>query len=92
MGMSAVCSILGIERESKGCLLEIHSRNKIYLEGTGRIKLYTRDEIKIYLPTERRFLSVKGNALSCSAYNKGALCIVGEIFSVSFEEREGGQK
>lgn len=69
-----------------GHAIEILGRSLVKIRGGGSILLYTPEEIRIDLPRKNEYLAIRGDSLSCSSYNRGALGIEGNILSVSFEE------
>ncbi len=83
-----LCRMLDISPETlpHGHAVEILGKSLVRVRGGGSILLYTSKEIRIALPQKHKYLSVKGEDLSCSSYNRGALGIEGVISSVSFEE------
>ena len=83
-----ICRILDISPETlpHGHAVEILGKSLVRVRGGGSILLYTPEEIRIDIPKGKEYLSVKGEELSCSSYNRGALGIEGVIRSVSFEE------
>lgn len=83
-----LCRILDISPETlpHGHAVEILGNSLVRVRGGGSILLYTPEEIRIDIPRGNEYLSVKGDELSCSSYNRGALGIEGVIRSVSFEE------
>ena len=68
----------------RGTLIEIHGQNLVKIQGAGRILLYTDGEIRISLRCADSCVRVRGEGLSCSSYNMGAVGIHGSIESVDF--------
>ena len=68
----------------RGTLIEIHGQSLVKIQGAGRILLYTDREIRISLRCSDSCVRVRGDGLSCSSYNMGAVGIHGDIASVDF--------
>lgn len=66
--------------------VEIHGYGQVKISGGGAILLYSPCEIRIAHRTGEGYMSIRGEGLSCSSYNMGAVGIEGRIRSVSFEE------
>lgn len=83
-----ICRALDIPTEvlPSVATVEIHGRGQVKICGGGAILLYSPQEIRIALGGEGGYISVRGVALGCSSYNRGAVGIEGRIISVSFEE------
>ena len=67
-----------------GTLIEIHGQSLVKIQGAGRILLYTDGEIRISLRGSDLCVRVRGEGLSCSSYNMGAVGIHGGVVSVDF--------
>ena len=83
-----ICRALELPLEilPKSTLIELHGESLLKIQGAGSILLYTPEEIRIGIIKSKRFISVKGNGLSCSSYNMGLLGIEGKIRAVAFCE------
>jgi sporulation protein YqfC len=85
-----ICRVIDIPPESVShtpCI-ELHGRSLLKIRDGGQILLYTHEKIKVELPKSNGTLTVKGNDLSCSFYNLGAIGINGNIDTVSFVNGE----
>lgn len=67
-----------------GSLLEIRGREAMTVRGSGKILVYTPEQVCVELG--HGVLSVKGKRLVCTTYYLGALGIEGRIEMVSFED------
>lgn len=65
-----------------GSLLEIRGQSAMTVRGSGKILVYTPEEICVEL--RRGVVSVKGQRLVCTSYYLGALGIEGKIQAVVF--------
>lgn len=65
-----------------GSLMEIRGREAMTVRGSGKILVYTPEEVCVELG--RGVLSVKGRRLVCISYYLGALGIEGQIDEVVF--------
>jgi hypothetical protein len=86
-----ICRLLDISPEvlPRTPAVEILGRSLIKIRGGGPILLYTPSEIRIALP-KNEYISLVGEGLCCSSYNRGVLGVEGVIDSVSFEKCEKG--
>lgn len=85
-----ICRAIDVVPESVShtpCI-ELHGRTLLKIRDGGKIILYTHEKIKIALPHSKDILTVKGNDLTCSFYNLGAVGIEGNIDTVSFADEE----
>ena len=69
-----------------GSVIEVRDRHLLTLHGGGKILRYTPEEVCVAV--RKGYLSVKGRRLFCNSYHIGAVCIEGEIDSLSFERAE----
>ena len=67
-----------------GSLIEIRGRGEMTVRGSGKILVYTPEQICVALADG--MLSVKGQLLTCTSYYVGAIGIEGRIDEVSFGE------
>ncbi len=67
---------------------ELYGDSLLKIEGGGKILLYRPDEIKVRMRKGGRVLSVRGEELCCSSYNRGSLGIEGRISVLEFEREE----
>ena len=88
-----ICRLLDISPEILPCghAVEMLGRSLVKIRGGGAILLYTPSEIRIALP-KNEYISLKGEGLCCSSYNRGVLGVEGLICSVSFEKNEKGKE
>jgi hypothetical protein len=89
-----ICRILDISPETliNGHAVEILGRSLVKIRGGGAILLYTENEIRVALQYKREYVSILGESLSCSSYNRGTLGIEGKIDSVCFGRTERGER
>ena len=73
-----------------GSLLEIRGREAMTVRGSGKILVYTPEQVCVELG--KGVLSVKGKRLVCTTYYLGALGIEGRIETVSFEDLPADRK
>ena len=83
-----ICRYLDITPDgySGECMIELHGRNYLGIHGSGRILVYTPEEIKIEL--RKDCLRIRGKRLYCASYYKNSVCIDGQISDISFCEEE----
>ena len=88
-----LCRMLDISPEVLPSVpaIEILGRSLVKIRGGGAILLYTPSEIRIALP-KGEYVSLKGEELCCTSYNRGVLGVEGVIGSVSFERCESGSR
>lgn len=81
-----ICRMLDITPEAfaHGHAIEILGKSAVKIRGGGAILLYTPNEIRVALPQKNEYVSVLGESLSCSSYNRGILGVDGVISSVCF--------
>lgn len=65
-------------------LIEIRSRRLLTLRGSGRLLVYTPEQICVAM--KRGNIVILGTGLVCTAYHIDAIEIEGRIGSVCFEE------
>ena len=83
-----ICRYLDITPDgySGECMIELHGRNYLGIHGSGRILVYTSEEIKIKL--KKDCLRIRGKRLYCASYYKDSVCIDGLISDISFCEEK----
>ena len=76
-------------------VVEIRGRGMVTIKGSGKILLYTPEEICVEM--KKGMISVRGQGLVCTSYHKEAIDIEGKVYSVTFgnggvcEPRDGGE-
>ena len=65
-----------------GSLVEIRGRYAMTVRGSGKILVYTPEELCMELG--RGVLSIKGRRLVCTSYHPGALGVEGQIDEIVF--------
>ena len=65
-----------------GSLLEVRGRGMMTVRGSGRILLYSPEEVCVEL--DHGVLSVKGRRLVCTSYHPGTLGVEGRIDEIVF--------
>ena len=63
-------------------VVEIRGRGMATVKGSGKILLYTPEEICVEM--KKGMVSIKGRNLVCTSYHKEAIDIEGKIHSVTF--------
>ncbi len=64
------------------CRVELRGRNMLFVNGCRRILKYSSDEIVFAVRHDS--VKILGERLACTSYHAGAVCVEGNIISVSF--------